>query len=144
MKIKNLRIKKLSREDVAWLLAGEILLVGLGGVATYYLDNNQQQICEENVDSNDIFMNENGEFCLRFEPGEHVIEISSNDALYHKIEAVEGYAISEVEINGWRDNNKAVYVNTEPVIVIATLDKNGKLEFNNFGEVVVEQSIKKK
>ncbi len=141
MKIKSLKINKNLLSSIA---AATIVLGSYGGVAVYYQYDNQQQISEKNINSNDIFMNENGEFCLRFEPGEHVIEISSNDALYHKIEAVEGYAISEVEINGWRDNNKAVYVNTEPVIVIATLDKNGKLEFNDFGEVVVEQSIKKR
>lgn len=141
MKIKNLKINKALLSSIS---AATIVLGIYGGAAVYYQYDNQQQICEKNINSNDIFMNENGEFCLRFEPGEHIIKISSNDALYHKIEAVEGYTISEVEINGWRDNNKAVYVNTEPVIVIATLDKNGKLEFNNFGEVVVEQSIKKK
>ena len=117
------------------LLLGSVFV----GSGFYYAYDSQKQIVDENIDSSDIFTNENGEFCCHFNPGEHIIVISRNDAYFHKITEVEGYTIKEVDINGWRDNNIVTYVNVEPVTVIATMDKNGKLLFNNFGIVEEKQ-----
>ena len=52
--------------------------------------------------------------------------------------------IKEVEINGWRDNNKVTYVNIVPVVAIATNENNGNLEFNNFGSVATKTFTKNK
>ena len=141
----NMNTKKLNinKRFASTILTTSITLSTIGGVAFYYSYNNNQQICEQNITTDDTFINDNGEICYRFETGEHIIRISRNDAYYHKIEGVEGYTISEVEINGWRYNSKVTYVNTEPVIVVATVSKNGKLEFNNFGKVVNKQNVKK-
>ncbi len=131
---------KLYEDTKASILASIVLLGGAWFASGYYyLHESQPKIVEENINNSDIYMNENGEFCLHFNPGEHIITISRNDAYYHKIEPVNGYTIKEVEINGWRDNNKVTYVNTEPVTVVATMDKNGKLLFNNFGTVDEKQ-----
>ena len=83
--------------------------------------------------------NELGEICCYFDAGEHIIEISKNVAFNYKTEEIEGYAIKEVEINGWTRNNKITYVNTKPVIVVASKERKGKFEFNNFGIVINEK-----
>lgn len=121
-----------------------MIIGAIGGSIIYYKYDNKEQICESDLDSNNIFIDENGKFNCYFDVGEHIIKISRNDAYYHKSEEIKGYTIKEVEINGWRDNNKITYVNTEPVIAIATEEENGKLEFNDFGKVLVENYMRKK
>ncbi len=118
------------------LIAGSIILSG-SLTATYYLTERKTQICSEysTVHDLDIYINENGEYCKYFPTGEHVIQISRNDVLYHKYSEVDGYMILDAEYCGWRDNSKAKYVNTEPVVAVGKEKKNGKIEFNHFGEV---------
>ena len=142
MKIKNfVRYNDL----MPIILSGTILVGSIAGVVLYSTYESQHQVYDQQINSNEIYTNENGEYYHYFEPGEHVIEISSNDPLYHKIEQVEGYTIKEVEINGWRYNNKTIYVNTEPVIVVSHSNDKNKIEFNDFGEVQEEQEqVKKK
>lgn len=142
MKIKDFRINS---DVMPIILSGTILVGGITGVVLYSTYESQHQVYDQQINSNEIYTNENGEYCHYFEPGEHVIEISRNDALYHKVEQVEGYEIKEVEINGWRYNNKTIYVNTEPVIVVSHSNDKNKIEFNDFGEVQEEQEqVKKK
>ena len=140
MKIKDFRINS---DVMPFILGGTVLIGSIVGGVLYGLYENQHQVYEQQINSNEIYTNENGEYCHYFEPGEHVIEISRNDPFYHKVEQVEGYEIKEVEINGWRYNNKTIYVNTEPVIVVSHSNDKEKIEFNDFGEVQKEQVEKK-
>ena len=136
MKIKNFKFFK------PYILSGTILVGSILGTISYYTYDNQIQISNSNLDDSNIFIDENDNMCCYFEPGEHIIEISRNDAYYHKSEEIEGYTIREVEINGWRDNNKITYVNTKPVIAIGTQDRDGNLTFNNFGTSSIEKTLK--
>ena len=140
MRINNLKFNK---GLIANLLSTSLMLSFGGGTVYYYRYNHQQQVQEQTVECDNIFTDENGRAYRYFLAGEHVIKISSNDLFYRKFEEVEGYTIKEVEINGYRDNNKVVYVNTEPVYVFANQGKDGNLEFNNFGELVVPKFHKK-
>lgn len=137
MKIKNLKI---NRQAVSTLLTATLYIGAITGSIIYYQHENAEQICEIDMNSTNIFKGEDGKFYCYFGVGEHIITISRNDAYYHKSEEVEGYAIKEVEINGWRDNNKITYVNTVPVIVEATKEKNGQFEFSNFGVISTEKN----
>ena len=108
MKIKNLKINK---QAVSTLLTATLYIGAITGSVIYYQHENTEQICEIDIDSTNIFKGEDGKFYCYFDVGEHIITISRNDAYYHKSEEIEGYAIKEVEINGWRDNNKITYIN---------------------------------
>ena len=105
----------------------------VGGSIAYYTYESQGQVIKEPISNERIYINSRGQYCCRFEPGEHKIKISRNDSLYHKIKEKQGYAIQEVEINGWRDNNKVTYINTVPVIAIGKKDNNGDIMFDDFG-----------
>lgn len=140
MKIKNLKVYKPIIETI---LSVSIIVGTIGGNVLYYSYNNKKQVRETDIDSNNIFTDENGKFSCYFDVGQHIITISRNDAFYHKSEEIEGYMIKEVEFNGYRDNNKITYVNTVPVIVTATKENNGQLEFNDFGTVATEKNITK-
>ena len=135
---------KMEKEDLSYLLA-TCLMVGAayGTAGVYYSYDNQKQINETNVSEKGFIMNENDELCYLFGIGEHEIKISRNDALYHKIEQIDGYEIKEVEINGWRDNNKVTYVNTKPVLVVVTYDKDGNMKLDDFGTVYEPTVLKK-
>ena len=137
MKIKNLKINE---QAISALLSATLVIGSITGSVLYYQHENKQQVCEINVDSTNIFEDENGKFYCYFDVGEHIITVSRNDVYYYKSKEIEGYAIKEVEINGWRDNNKITYVNTVPVIVEATKEKNGQFEFNNFGIISTEKN----
>jgi len=140
MKIRNLKINK---ELISVILHATLTLGIIGGTVMYYQVDNKEQVCEMEINNNNIFVDENGQFSCYFGTGEHIIVVSRNDAYYRKSEEIEGYIIKEVEINGWRDNNKITYVNTEPVVVVATGENNDQLEFNDFGTVVTEKNIQK-
>lgn len=137
MKIKNLKINE---QAVSALLSATLVIGSITGSVLYYQHENKQQVCEIKVDSTNIYEVENGKFYCYFDVGEHIITVSRNDAYYYKSEEIEGYAIKEVEINGWRDNNKITYVNIVPVFVEATKEKNGQFEFNNFGIISTEKN----
>lgn len=87
------------------------------------------------VDPTQLYYNDNQELCYYLEPGEHVLEISRNDAMYAEIEVPDGYEIQKVILNGYRDNNHIIYVNTEPVEIVAN-QKNNSITFDDFGKVV--------
>lgn len=140
--MRRARVRSIGRTVLPTIVSASIFLGSVGFTLVYYLHENKQQINAPVIISENIFVNENGEYCYRFEPGQHSIKISRNDAVYHKIGEVEGYAIKEVEINGWRDNNKVTYVNVEPVIVIGTKDEDGFFYFNDFGRVETVNDIK--
>ena len=136
MKIKKLKIN----EELMPMIISATLMVGAAaGTTFYYQYENIKQVCEIDIDDNKIYRDENGEICCYFDVGEHIIEISKNIAFNYKTEEIDGYAIKEVEINGWTRNNKITYVNTKPVIAVATSERKGKFEFNNFGIVLNEQ-----
>lgn len=137
MKIKNLKINE---QAVSALISATLVIGSITGSVLYYQHENKQQVCEIKVDSTNIYEVENGKFYCYFDVGEHIITVSRNDAYYYKSEKIEGYAIKEVEINGWRDNNKITYVNIVPVVVEATKEKNGQFEFNNFGIISTEKN----
>ena len=140
--MRRARVRSIGRTVLPTIVSASIFLGSVGFTLVYYLHENKQQINAPVIISENIFVNENGEYCYRFEPGQHSIKISRNDAVYHKIGEVEGYAIKEVEINGWRDNNKVTYVNVEPVIAIGTIDEDGIFYFNDFGRVETVNDIK--
>lgn len=137
MKIKNLKINE---QAVSALLSATLVIGSITGSVLYYQHENKQQVCKIKVDSTNIYEDENGKFYCYFDVGEHIITVSRNDAYYYKSEEIEGYAIKEVEINGWRDNNKITYINIVPVVVEATKEKNGQFEFNNFGIISTEKN----
>ena len=141
MKIKNLRIDKKIATSLAYVT---ISLGIIAGGVVYYQYEDTEQICENTAENSDIFINDNGEICCQYEPGEHIIKITSNDKYSCTFGEIKGYIIKEVNINGWISKNQAIYVNTEPVIAVATIGKNNELEFNNFGEVIDETNIKTK
>ena len=136
MKIKKLQIN----QEIMPIILSATLIVGAATTTTlYYKYENIKQVCETDIDETKIYRNELGEICCYFDIGEHIIEISKNVAYNYKTEEIEGYMIKEVEINGWRNNNKIIYINTKPVIVVATNERKDKLEFNNFGIVLNEK-----
>ena len=117
------------------------ILLAAGVIASnacFFTYEKSTQIIESTTDNDDYFINEQGEICKVFKPGEHRIEISRNDAYYRKIEEVPGYTIKEVTIHAWRFNNHTIYANTIPIIAKGTIDKNGKIIFNHFGEITIE------
>ena len=129
-------------ERVKASIIAACIVAGTFSIPALYLSyNSQKQICVEKADEDDLFINEDGVLCQRFAPGEHKIRISRNDALYHKIEIVEGYS-NETEINGWRDNNTTIYTNTEPVVAVVTSMVGDKPICNDFGTVDVRQKTK--
>jgi hypothetical protein len=137
MKIKKLQIN----QEIMPIILSATLIVGAATTTTlYYKYENIKQVCETDMDDTKIYRNELGEICCYFDVGEHIIEISKNVAYNYKTEEIEGYMIKKVEINGWKNNNKITYINTKPVIVVATNERKDKLEFNNFGIVLNEQN----
>lgn len=136
-RIKNLSIRN---DVISHIVKGSIVFASIGITVGYYMYENQTQIVD-NVSQKNIFIDEEGNICCYFNVGEHRITISRNDAYYHNIKAVDGYVIENVEVNGWRDNNKTTYVNNKPVIVKTSKVKNGKPLFDNFG-IVMENETK--
>ena len=136
MKIKKLKIN----DELMPIILSASLMVGAATTTTlYYKYENVKQVCEIDIDDTKIYRNELGEICCYFDIGEHVIEISKNVAYNYKTKEIEGYTTKEVEINGWKNNNKITYVNIKPVIVVATNERKGKYEFNDFGIALKEQ-----
>lgn len=145
MKIKfnNDKINELA----PYLLMGS-LTIGISGLCgVYYLpDNFKDNIeCVNDLalatDNIEVF---NKEAYYVFDAGEHKVKMSQNDAFYRDIKAVEGYEITNVEVNGWRDNSQVTFVNKVPVRVKATSTKDGKLEFNDFGIIIEDEKVKSK
>lgn len=136
------------KDSVEYIVAGTIVVAILGGMTAYYLPDNFQdkvkQVSEADINPDDLEILENGEMYYIFSEGEHKVKMSHNDMFYRHIEAVEGYEIADVEVNGWRDNSQVTFVNTEPVKVKMTSDKEGKLKFDDFGEVIEEEKVRSK
>lgn len=148
-KVRKLHMCKENIKDCAeYIAAGSIVVAILGGMTAYYLPDNFQdkvkQVSEADINTDDLEIAENGEMYYIFNEGEHKVKMSHNDSFYRHIEAVEGYEIVDVEVNGWRDNSKVTFVNTEPVKVKMTSDEDGQLKFDDFGEVIEEEKVKNK
>ena len=135
----NIKKLKINEELMSTILSATLMVGSVVGTTFYYKYENVKQVCEIDIDDTKIYKDENGDICYYFDVGEHIIEISKNVAFNYKSEEIEGYAIKEVEVNGWKNNNKITYVNTKPVIVVANKERKGKYEFNNFGIVINEQ-----
>jgi len=143
MKIKFNREKL--KEFAPYLAMGSITVgIAAFGCAYYLSDNFKNNIKQvnDNETQYDDLENSNGEIYYLFGAGEHKVKMSQNDAFYRNIEAVEGYEITDVEVNGWRDNSQVTFVNKVPVKVKATNIKDGKLRFDDFGVVVEEEKEK--
>lgn len=140
MKAYN-KLKRLSLYAIGPYIVGSgLVLASIGGAVAYESYEKREEVSSEDTNTDNIYTNSDGELCCKFDVGEHKINISRNDAFYHKIEAVEGYEIESVEVIGWRNNNIVTYVNKEPVVVKATgVNNDGKVEFANFGEVVKDK-----
>ena len=148
MKIKNIKFNSEKVKELApYLIMGSLILGSGVGFGVYYLpDNFKDNIdcvnhSEINTDNLETF---NGELYYVFNAREHKVKMSQNDTFFRKIEAVPGYEITEVLVNGWRDNSQVVFVNKVPVRVKVTSNENGNLEFNDFGVVIEEEKVKSK
>lgn len=95
------------------------------------------------VHSEDLIVGEDGSLYYYFEPGKHTIEVSRNDFFHHEIENVDGYEIRKVEVDGWRFNNRVIYVNTKPVMVRLTGYNETFSFFDEFGTVVGDEEYQK-
>lgn len=140
MKIKFNKDK--TGELASYLIYGSLVLVPFAGWGAYLSYENVEEISDNNFDYSNFNVDEEGKITQYFDVGEHKIKISRNDAYYRKIEKVEGYEIEKVTVSGWRDNNQVVYVNKIPVLAQGTI-KNGKVSFENFGQVVEEKELVK-
>ncbi len=120
-----------------YIVGSPLVIAGIGSAVAYELHEKKEEVSIEDTNTDNIYTNSDGELCCKFDVGEHRIIISSDDKFYHKMEAVEGYEIQNVEINDSKNNNRVTYINKKPVVAKATgVNKDGKVEFANFGEVV--------
>lgn len=136
------------KDSVEYIIAGTAIVAMIGGMTAYYLPDNFQenikQVSEADITTEDLEIAENGDIYYVFSEGEHKVEMSHNDMFYRHIDAVEGYEIVDVKVKGWRDNSKVTFVNKVPVKVKVTNDKDGKLKFDDFGEVVEAEKVRSK
>ncbi len=146
MKIK-FNIEKITN-IVPYLIYGSITMGIIGGAFGYYLPDNfndkVKQISDTDIDLDNVETSELGDMYYLFDVGEHKVVMSRNDMWYRKIEKVAGYEISEVEVNGWRDNSKVTFVNKVPVKAKVTASKDGQLKCDEFGIVTEEEKVKSK
>ena len=132
MGIKKFEIHK---PALSTILSISLFAGSIAGSALYYNVETTNQVRQETNQQTPTFTTEDGKTYGYFDVGEHTIKVSRNDVYTYRTEEIEGYTIKEVEVNSWRDNNKITYVNTVPVVVLATQSKNGEYEFNTFGTV---------
>lgn len=132
MGIKKFKIQK---PALSTMLSISLLAGSIAGSALYYNVETTNQVRQETNQQTPVFTDEDGKTYGYFDVGEHTIKVSRNDVYTYRTEEIEGYTIKEVEVNSWRDNNKITYVNTVPVVVLATQSKDGEYEFNTFGTV---------
>ena len=61
---------------------GTVVLVAalVGGSIAYYTYENQGQVIKEPISNERIYINSRGQYCCRFEPGEHKIKISRKNS----------------------------------------------------------------
>lgn len=130
MGIKKFEIHK---PALSTILSISLFAGSIAGSALYYNVETTNQVRQETNQQTPTFTTEDGKTYGYFDVGEHTIKVSRNDVYTYRTEEIEGYTIKEVEVNSWRDNNKITYVNTVPVVVLATQSKNGEYEFNTFG-----------
>ena len=135
-KIKYLSVNTEVLKNIG--IPGLILCISIGisvGISSY---STQKQISESSIDSNDLYVNEDGECCKDFEVGEHVIKITNIDYYKRNIESIDGYEIENVNLKPYLYWNCVTYVNDEPVSAVGTYNKEGNIEFNDFGTPVKE------
>lgn len=132
MGIKKFEIHK---PALSTILSISLFAGSIAGSALYYNVETTNQVSQETNQQTPTFTTEDGKTYGYFDVGEHTIKVSRNDVYTYRTEEIEGYTIKEVEVNSWRDNNQITYVNTVPVVVLATQSKNGEYEFNTFGTV---------
>lgn len=133
------------KELAPYLIMGSLTLGISGLCGVYYLPDNFRDniecVNDADIDTNNLEIF-NGDAYYVFNAGEHKVKMSQNDAFYRNIEAVEGYEITNVEVNGWRDNSQVTFVNKVPVRVKAMSCEDGKLMFNDFGVVIENEKGK--
>ena len=132
MGIKKFEIHK---PALSTILSISLFAGSLVGTALYYNVETTKQVRQETNQQTPVFTTEDGKTYGYFDVGEHIIKVSRNDAFTYRTEEIDGYTIKEVEVNSWRDNNQITYINTVPVVVLATQSENGEYEFNTFGTV---------
>lgn len=142
--MKNLKLC-FDKNDVKFLLGRfSILSLALTVGVTYYLHEDKNQVLDSQIefDDSDTYLDENGEICCNFVPGEHRIMISRNDIFPHEMDSIDGYIIESIKTNAWRDNCQITYVNIELVTVKGEEHGDGTVTFDEFGEVITKDSIK--
>lgn len=132
MGIKKFEIHK---PALSTILSISLFAGSIAGSALYYNVETTKQVQPADTQQTPVFTTEDGKTYGYFDVGEHVVKVSRNDVYTYRTEEIEGYTIKEVEVNSWRDNNQITYVNTVPVVVLATQSKDGEYKFNTFGTV---------
>jgi len=142
MKIKNLRIWKYMddfiqrhSDDIRFVLF-KITFVGV--LLSYYLVDHQTQILVEPTEYLEEFVDMDVELIHEFLPGEHKIERTRVDVFPHTIEEIDGYKIESVQTIAGIDQSKTIYVNTETVVAIGEIDRDGNVRFNEFGKKAIK------
>lgn len=112
------------------------------GSVFYYNHDVQEQIVDDSVNYFDNTIDEDGKIYHIFLPGEHRVMRTRNDSFSYEIASPDGYMIESVTVSGVFHQNQAVYVNTVPVIVQGTEQKDGTITFDEFGEVIEKDKKK--
>ncbi len=147
-KIKNLVIRDIIDDlkyggEIIKLIGGGIVFCGLVVYSlVYYNRDEQEQIVGDSIDYSEDTIDEEGHIRHEYLPGEHRIVRTRNDSFRYEVTAPDGYMIESVTVQGNLDRNQVVYVNIVPVIVQGTEQKDGTVTFDDFGEVLVNPSVK--
>ncbi len=118
---------------VIGVVAVSTILTGCNEYGNYRLVQNTNEFID--LDNEDLYINSDGDYCMEFEEGEHVITKSKTCGSKLTYEPVEGYTIQSATFDASRYYSEVTYVNTEDVIAIGELDNNNQVEFNEFGKV---------
>lgn len=139
MKIKNLKIReKLSESTATYVLIMGVFIAIFVGDEFY---DKQEQVVDTPSTLED-FNSDGGEITREFLPGEHRIKRTRVDSFGYKTEPIDGYLIEDVTLKRIGNRNVITYVNTLPVVVEGKEQRDGTVTFDEFGEVIIKDSVK--
>ncbi|MDE6142261.1 MAG: hypothetical protein K2G03_06620 [Bacilli bacterium] len=138
MKLQNLKISKNLGEAKYFLIMGTALWLFIS--SEFY--DEQEQIVEDSSVCLVNTIDEEGQLCHEFLPGEHKIKRTRVDSFGYETEPIDGYMIENVTLKCFGNRNIITYVNTLPVIVRGVEQKDGTITFDEFGEVITKDSVK--